>query len=49
MKPGFAVDIDNVLAAAEEEVQRIYHELTGKVWPRELYASAGGLLSLIHI
>jgi 5'(3')-deoxyribonucleotidase len=43
MKPGFAVDIDNVLAAAEEEVQRIYHELTGKVWPRELYASAGGL------
>ena len=43
MKPGFAVDIDNVLALAEEEVQRIYHELTGESWPRELYASAGGL------
>ena len=43
IKPGFAVDIDNVLAMAEEEVQRIYRELTGEVWPRELYASAGGL------
>ena len=43
MKPGFAVDIDNVLALAEEEVQRIYRELTGEVWPCELYASAGGL------
>ena len=43
MKPGFAVDIDNVLAVAEEEVQRIYHELTGEVWPSDLYASAGGL------
>jgi len=43
MKPGFAVDIDNVLAVAEEEVQRIYHELTGEIWPRDLYASAGGL------
>ena len=43
MKPGFAVDIDNVLAAAEEEVQRIYRELTGEAWPVELYASAGGL------
>ena len=43
MKPGFAVDIDNVLALAEQEVQRIYHELTGELWPGELYASAGGL------
>lgn len=43
MKPGFAVDIDNVLAVAEEEVQRIYCEMTGKAWPNELYASAGGL------
>ncbi len=43
MKPGFAVDIDNVLAVAEDEVQRIYHELTGEAWPEEMYASAGGL------
>jgi len=43
MKPGFAVDIDNVLAVAEEEVQRIYRELSGEAWPNELYASAGGL------
>lgn len=43
MKPGFAVDIDNVLAVAEEEVHRIYHELTGESWPEKLYASAGGL------
>lgn len=43
MKPGFAVDIDNVLAVAEEEVQRIYQELTGALWPDQLYASAGGL------
>ncbi len=43
MKPGFAVDIDNVLAVAEEEVQRIYCEMTGETWPSELYASAGGL------
>jgi len=43
MKPGFAVDIDNVLAVAEAEVQRIYHELTGAFWPGEFYASAGGL------
>ena len=43
MKPGFAIDIDNVLAVAEEEVQRIYRELTGEAWPRELYASAGWL------
>ena len=43
IKPGFAVDIDNVLAVAEEEVQRIYRELTGEVWPSDLYASAGGL------
>ena len=43
MKPGFAVDIDNVLAVAEEEVQRIYHELTGDSWPENFYASAGGL------
>ena len=40
---GFAVDIDNVLAIAEEEVQRIYYELTGTVWPWKFYASAGGL------
>lgn len=43
MKPGFAVDIDNVLAVAEEEVQRIFHEITGESWPEEMYASAGGL------
>ena len=43
MRPGFAVDIDNVVAQAEQEVQRIFHELTGKSWPVETYASAGGL------
>ena len=43
MRPGFAVDIDNVVAQAEQEVQRIFHELTGKAWPSETYASAGGL------
>ena len=43
MKQGFAVDIDNVLALAEQEVQRIYNELTGNCWPKDLYASAGGL------
>ena len=42
-RPGFAVDIDNVLAQAEGEVQRIYTELTDKVWPATIYASAGGL------
>lgn len=42
-RPGFAVDIDNVLAAAEQEVQRIYVELTNEAWPRSLFASAGGL------
>ena len=43
MRPGFAVDIDNVVAQAEEEVQRIFHELTGTSWPSEMHASAGGL------
>lgn len=43
MRPGFAVDIDNVVAQAEQEVQRIFHELTGRAWPSETYASAGGL------
>ena len=43
MRPGFAVDIDNVVASAEQEVQRIFHELTGEPWPSEMYASAGGL------
>ncbi len=43
MRRGFAVDIDNVLAHAEHEVQRIFHELTGESWPSETYASAGGL------
>ncbi|MDT7041017.1 5' nucleotidase, NT5C type [Candidatus Nitronereus thalassa] len=43
MRPGFAVDIDNVLAIAEDEVQRIFQELTGEAWPGDLYASAGGL------
>ncbi len=42
-RPGFAVDIDNVLARAEREVQRIFTELTGKTWPRAFHASAGGL------
>ncbi len=43
MRPGFAVDIDNVVAQAEQEVQRIFYELTGEPWPSETYASAGGL------
>lgn len=43
MRPGFAVDIDNVVAQAEQEVQRIFYELTGGPWPSETYASAGGL------
>ena len=42
-RPGFAVDIDNVLAQAEGEVQRIYTELTAQAWPAAMYASAGGL------
>jgi len=42
-QPVFAVDIDNVLAYAEREVQRIYKELTNQPWPRDFYASAGGL------
>ncbi len=42
-RPVFAVDIDNVLARAEWEVQRLYVELTGKPWPRGIYGSAGGL------
>ena len=42
-RPCFAVDIDNVLARAEREVQRLYVELTGEPWPRGLYGSAGGL------
>jgi len=41
-RPGFAVDIDNVLAPAEGEVQRIYTELTAQAWPAAMYASAGG-------
>lgn len=43
LRPGFAVDIDNVLAEAEPEVQRIFQELTGQPWPQNIYASAGGL------
>ena len=43
LQPGFAVDIDNVLAEAEPEVQRIFQELTGRSWPADVYASAGGL------
>ena len=42
-QPVFAVDIDNVLAYAEREVQRIYKEMTDQPWPRDFYASAGGL------
>lgn len=42
-RPCFAVDIDNVLARAEREVQRLYWELTGTPWPRGVYGSAGGL------
>jgi 5'(3')-deoxyribonucleotidase len=41
--PAFAVDIDNVLAKAEKEVQRLYLDVTGTLWPRSIYASAGGL------
>lgn len=43
IRPCFAVDIDNVLGRAEQEVQRLFHELTGTSWPRGLYGSAGGL------
>ena len=42
-RPCFAVDIDNVLARAEREVQRLFWELTGTPWPRGRYGSAGGL------
>lgn len=42
-RPCFAVDIDNVLGRAEPEVQRLFQELTGRVWPVGLYGSAGGL------
>lgn len=42
-RPCFAVDIDNVLARAEREVQRLYVALTGNPWPRGIYGSAGGL------
>ena len=38
-----AVDIDNVLARAEAEVQRLFQELTGTAWPHGTYGSAGGL------
>lgn len=38
-----AVDIDNVVARAEERVQDLYRELTGTKWPHARYASAGGL------
>lgn len=43
MKRCFAVDIDNVLGHAEPEVQRIFQEVTGTLWPMGLYGSAGGL------
>lgn len=43
IRPCFAVDIDNVLGRAEPEVQRLFQELTGMVWPVGLYGSAGGL------
>lgn len=43
MRKNFAVDIDNVLAHAEEEVQRLFQEVTGKPWPVGMYGSAGGL------
>ncbi len=42
-RPCFAVDIDNVLAKAEPEVQRLFQELTGTPWPVGKYGSAGGL------
>lgn len=38
-----AVDIDNVVACAEADVQKLYSTLTGNAWPRGRYASAGGL------
>ncbi|GJL70039.1 MAG: hypothetical protein NPIRA06_26740 [Nitrospirales bacterium] len=43
IRPCFAVDIDNVLGRAEPEVQRLFQELTGRLWPVGLYGSAGGL------
>lgn len=43
IRPCFAVDIDNVLGRAEPEVQRLFQELTGTLWPVGLYGSAGGL------
>jgi uncharacterized HAD superfamily protein len=43
VRKGFAVDIDNVLARAEDEVQRVYKELSGTPWPAGTYGSAGGL------
>ena len=43
VRKNFAVDIDNVLAHAEEEVQRLFQEVTGEPWPTEMYGSAGGL------
>lgn len=43
IRPCFAVDIDNVLGRAEPEVQRLFQELTGMLWPVGLYGSAGGL------
>ena len=43
MRPCFAVDIDNVLARAEQEVQRLFRVITGVPWPRNTYGSAGGL------
>ena len=42
-RPCFAVDIDNVLARAEREVQRLFFDITGTLWPRGKYGSAGGL------
>ena len=42
-RPCFAVDIDNVLARAEREVQQLFFDLTGQPWPRGKYGSAGGL------
>ncbi len=42
-KKCIAVDIDNVLARAEFEVQRLFRELTGTPWPPGRYGSAGGL------
>ena len=42
-RPCFAVDIDNVLGRAEPEVQRLFQEVTGTMWPMGMYGSAGGL------